>query len=127
MVSPMTIITGRPTIMGDSKINQLIQMNSSNTCLATTSLMRMSEVRQEILRVDARRAVEIGLRRNLRAHAQESYQPGGLVQIFDSKKWTGTFRVLGHAGSSVVVEQGKATKKFPASSIRKLSSGQKAR
>ena len=107
LVSPMTIITGRPTILDETRTNQLIHMNSNNETLATISLMRMYEIRQEILKADAKRAVELGLRRNLRAHATESYEAGDLVQVFDNKKWNGTFRVLGHVGSSVVVEQGK--------------------
>ena len=127
LVSPMTIMTGRPTILDDTKVNQLIQLESSNSNLATLSLMRMSEIRQEIQKIDARRAVELGLKRNLRAHAKDSFSPGDQVQIFDNKAWAGTYRVLGHVGSSIVVEQGKTIKKFPISTVRKLSSGQMAR
>ena len=107
LISPLTIITGRPTILDENRINQLIHITSTNQALETTSLHRMNEIRQEIMKADARRAVNLGLKRNLRANAEEIFNPGDLAQVFDNENWAGTFRALGHAGTSVVVEQGK--------------------
>ena len=127
LVSPLTIITGRPTILDENRINQLIQITSTNQALETTSLHRMNEIRQETMKADARRAKSLGLKRNLRANSEEVFRPGDLVQVFDNENWAGTFRVLGHAGTSVVVEQGRNIKKFPRSLLRKLTTGQKER
>ena len=121
LISPLTIITGRPTILDENRTNQLIRLTSNNQSLETISLRRTNEIRQEIMKADAKRAINLGLKRNLRANAEEIFSPGDLVQVFDNEKWTGTFRVLGHTGTSVVVEQGRNLKKFPRALLRKLT------
>ena len=46
------------------------------------------------------------------------------MQIFDKKEWSGAYRVLGHAGSSIVMEHGSNIFKHPLAKTRHLTPGQ---
>ena len=122
MWPPFTIMTGRPTILDETRVEQLIQLTTQDQhYLHQTSVMDLLRIRREIQETDARQAIKKALAHPLREDIRTTYMYGDAVQIFDSKKWSGTYRVLGTAGSSVILQQSNKIFKHPRCFVRRVA------
>ena len=123
MWPPFTIMTGRPTILDDNHVEQLVQMTTQDPqYLHQTSVMDLLAMRRAIQETDAQQAIRKALAHPLREDARTIYNYGDAVQIYDSKRWAGTYRVLGTAGSSVIFQQANRIFKHPRCVVRLIIS-----
>ena len=129
LLSPFTIMTGRPTIFGDDRLPQLLHLHSEQTGdTYLPSLMEVYELRRTISEADAASTVALGLAKQLRSNMNHVYHHNDKVQIWDNGIWAGTYLVLAHSGgSNLTLEKGNTFSKFPTNRVRPLTASHQVR
>ena len=82
------------------------------------AMRNILNARTAVMVTDAQRTLNTCLQRNLPDRSHSFYPIGSSVQIARRNKWVGTYRVIAHASSNLILEQGRKISKWPKAKAR---------
>ena len=87
MWSPFTVLTGRPTVLDEARVENLVhQTTRDHNYLHQSSIMDLLEIRRDLQKTEAEAAIHKALTRPLREDVRTMFNHDDAVQIFDQKK-----------------------------------------
>ena len=121
-IPPALAMTGRCDLLaGHAATAWSHNPDSTDPAVLQANAMRNILVaRTAVMAADADRALKTCLSRNLPDRSHEFYPLGSPVQIALRGSWVGTWQVVGHSSSNLILQQGRKLIKWPKVKTRQI-------
>ena len=123
-IPPALEMTGRADLL-DGAASTIFDHNPSSGDVVIKQANGMRNIlnaRNDVVEATAKIALETCIDRQLPDRSRALYPIGSTVQIADRGKWTGSYRVVAHASSNLIIERGTQLSKWPKVKCRRIIS-----